>query len=204
MTAPVAGRHEAIRGALVFLRPLEPDDAPTLHRWYADGEFRRLIGQAPAALAVRRARLERRASVPEDDQPALFQFMICRIDDGSPFGFTDVFRIDRVNGSAGFGIGIGNVENRGRGYGSDAVNALVDFCFGELRLERVWLVTDSGNEIGQRTYAGCGFVEEARLRRAFVDRGRHIDGVRMSLLRAEWEALPRKRSWDWRREAPAG
>jgi RimJ/RimL family protein N-acetyltransferase len=38
-------------------------------------------------------------------------------------------------------------------------------------------------------------VEEARRRRAYVDRGRLIDEVRMSLLREEWNALPRRRSW---------
>ena len=201
-----ATRHhrQAIRGALVYLRLLEPDDAPTLHRWYQDGDFRRLMGDPPLSLAARRAELERRASAPGDSAPDSYQFLICRIEDGGPVGRSNLFDIDRVNGSAGFGIGIGDPADRRRGYGSDAVNALVDYCFGELRLERVWLVTDEENVAGQRTYARSGFAEEARLRRAFVDRGRHIDAVRMSLLRGEWEQLPRKRSWDWLAEEGAG
>lgn len=184
-----------MRGERVFLRPLEPEDVEVAHRWNQDGEFRRLLGVPATSLAGLRAALERTG----DDA---YRFAICRIEDGRLVGMIDLFDVDRINGSAGFGIGIGDRADRGRGYGSDAVNALVDHCFGELRLERVWLVTDEENIAGQRTYASCGFVEEARHRRMFVDRGRFIDGVRMSLLREDWAAMTRKRSWD--RVAEAG
>jgi RimJ/RimL family protein N-acetyltransferase len=187
-------RH-GIRGELVYLRPLEPDDAATVHRWYEDDEFRRLMGDLPMSLAARRAGYERGAADFDPGTTDVFRFVICRLEDGVPVGRTDLFSIDRTNGSAAFGIGIGDRAARGHGYGSDAVNALVDFAFGELRLERVWLSTDEENAAAQGTYRRCGFVEEARRRRAFVDRGRLIDEVRMSLLREEWEALPRRRSW---------
>lgn len=85
----------------------------------------------------------------------------------------------------------------GKGLGTDAVNALVDFGFGELRLERVWLSTDAENARAQRAYAKAGFVVEARRRHAWVENGRMLDEIRMSLLRDEWLALPRKRSWDY-------
>jgi RimJ/RimL family protein N-acetyltransferase len=191
---PADNRRQGIRGELVFLRPLEPADLPALDVWHRDGDFRRLLGEPPRSLDDRRRR--------HDDQfrergDTLFSFAICRLEDGLLVGRTDLFEIDKVNGSAAFGIGIGPRELRGLGYGGDAVNALVDFAFGELRLERVWLLTDEENVRAQATYRRAGFVEEARLRRAFVDRGRHIDAVRLSMLRSEWAALPRRRSWDW-------
>ena len=40
----------------------------------------------------------------------------------------------------------------GKGYGTDAVNAIVDFAFGQLRLERVWLDTDAHNLRAQAVY----------------------------------------------------
>ena len=88
--------------------------------------------------------------------------------------------------------------------GSDAVNALADFAFGQLRLERLWLDTDDQNERAQAVYAKAGFVVEGRLRRAFYQDGRWSDDIRMAMLRSEWEALPRKRSWDLAAEAIAG
>jgi len=187
-------RRQAIRGALVYLRPMEPDDLPVAHEWYQDGEFRLLSGEIPRSLAQRRARYDE--SLAEHGK-SWFGFVICRLEDGRMVGRLDLFEINRIDGSAQFGIGIGRPEDRRRGYGSDAVNALVDFCFGELRLERVWLLTDADNVAAQATYRRCGFMEEARQRRAYVDRGRMLDDVRMSMLREDWDALPRKRSWEW-------
>ena len=43
----------------------------------------------------------------------------------------------------------------------------------------------------------AGFVHEGRLRRAFYQDGIFQDDIRMAMLRSEWEALSRKRSWDY-------
>lgn len=173
---------------------MEPEDVGTVHTWEQDGEFRRLMGDAPRSLAMRRRRFDELLSQQGGD---VFSFVICRIDDGQPVGRTDLFNVDRLNGVAAFGIGIGEPGLWGKGYGTDAVNALVDFAFGELRLERVWLSTDAENARAQRAYAKAGFVVEARRRHAWVENGGMLDEIRMSLLREEWLALPRKRSWDY-------
>ena len=189
--------RRAIRGALVYLRPLEPGDADLVSDWCEDAEFMRLLGELPESRAARSARYERRVLEHDRDTSDWYSFMVCRLEDGLPVGRTDLFEIDRLNGTAVFGIGIGDPALWGKGYGSDAVNALVDFAFGELRLERVWLGTDAENLRAQRAYEKCGFRLEARLRNAYVDRGRFLDEVRMALLRDEWLALTRQRSWDF-------
>jgi RimJ/RimL family protein N-acetyltransferase len=196
VTSP-GGPRRPNRGALVYLRPTEPEDADLVAAWYEDAEFARLMGELPESRAARRARYERQAAEHDRATSDWFSFVICRLDDDRPIGRTDLFEIDRVNGSAAFGIGIGERDLWGGGYGSDAVNALVDFAFGELRLERVWLGTDASNERAQRAYARCGFRVEARLRSSYVEHGRFLDEIRMALLRDEWLALDRKRSWEY-------
>jgi RimJ/RimL family protein N-acetyltransferase len=192
-----AGVRHAIRGAKVFLRPFEPEDADLVSDWFADAEVARLTGELPLSRHSRRANYERWLGNFDRDTADAFPFVICRLEDGRPIGRCDLFEIDRINGNAEFGITIGEREHWGGGYGSDAVNALIDFGFGELRLERIWLATDAGNVRAQRSYARSGFRVEARLRNAFHDHGRFVDEVRMALLREEWEALDRKRSWDY-------
>ena len=56
------------------------------------------------------------------------------------------------------GIVIGEKSLWGQGYGTDALNALLDFGFGELRLERIWLEVNDDNLRGKRSYEKCGFV----------------------------------------------
>jgi RimJ/RimL family protein N-acetyltransferase len=192
-----AGVRHPIRGAKVYLRPFEPEDADLVSDWFADAEVLRLTGELPVGRHSRREKYERSLANFDPDTTDTFSFVICRLEDDRPIGRCDLFEIDRLNGSAAFGITIGDRALWGGGYGSDAVNALVDFGFGELRLERIWLATDAGNVRAQRAYARCGFQEEARLRNAFHDHGRFVDEVRMALLRGEWEVLDRKRSWDY-------
>ena len=192
-----AGFRHPIRGAKVYLRPFEPEDADLVSDWFADAEVLRLTGELPVGRYSRRAKYERSLGNVDPDTTDTFSFVICRLEDDRPIGRCDLFEIDRLNGNAAFGITIGDRALWGGGYGSDAVNALVDFAFGELRLERIWLATDAGNVRAQRAYARCGFQEEARLRGAYIEHGRFVDEVRMALLRGEWEALDRKRSWDY-------
>jgi RimJ/RimL family protein N-acetyltransferase len=182
------------RGEVVYLRPLEPDDLPALHRWGQDGEYARFTGEPPRSLEDWRRRYERLHAEQGD---TLFQFAICRLEDDLLVGHISLFEIDRLNGSAAFGIAIGEREHWSRGYGTDAVNVIVDFGFGDLRLERIWLGTAADNVRAQRSYEKAGFTVEARLRRSYVDRGNLIDEIRMSMLRAEWAALTRRKSWEY-------
>lgn len=181
------------RGRLVYLRPLEPDDAALVQRWYSDERVRRLMGDPPTSLALRRARYE--AAVTSDGDRVV-RFVICRLSDDAPVGRTDLFEIDRDNGSCAFGITIGDPALWGQGLGTDAVHAVLDFAFGELRMERVWLDTEAANERAQSVYRKAGLSVEGRLRHAWFEDGEFKDDIRMAILRDEWLALDRPRSWD--------
>jgi RimJ/RimL family protein N-acetyltransferase len=187
-TRPVRG----LRGEHVYLRPLEPEDADLVSGWYADDRVRKLMGDPPTSNARRRLRYE---EAVREDGDSVYRFVICRLADDVPVGRTDIFDVDRANGSCAFGITIGDPADWGRGYGTDAVNAVVDFAFGELRMERVWLDTDAANERAQAVYRKAGFTIEGRLRHAWFQDGAFLDDIRMAMLRDEWLALPRPRSW---------
>lgn len=182
-----------MRGERVFLRPLEPADADLVHRWYEDTRIQTLMGDPPMSLATRRQRYE---DAVKAGGPEVFRFVICLLDDDRAIGRTDIFEIDRQNGSCAFGITIGQPDLWGKGLGTDAVNAVADFAFGQLRMERVWLDTDDDNARAQAAYRKAGFTAEGRLRHAFYQDGRWSDDIRMAMLREEWAALPRLKSWE--------
>ena len=183
-----------LRSERVYLRAMEPEDADLVHGWYEHADTARLMGEMPRSLARRRA--DAQSAIGESGRD-WFSFVICLIADDRPIGRADIFEIDKYNGSAGFGLAIGEHDLRGGGLGTEAVDVITDFCFGQLRLERVWLVTDSVNLRAQRVYEKAGFLHEARLRRAFYQDGIFQDDIRMAILRDEWAALPRKRSWEY-------
>ena len=179
-----------VHGERVFLRPVEKSDAELIHRWRSDAEVATLASIAmPMSLAQVEQRTERLAETAGDER---YDFIICLLADERPIGEAMLFDLDRLNGSAELGIFIGEKGEWGKGYGTDAVNALVDFGFGSLRLERVWLEVWTENPRAQRAYEKAGFVHEGTFRHDRFEGGRFTDGHFMSILRDEWLALPRR------------
>lgn len=126
----------------------------------------------------------------------LYSFGICLPGAERAIGNVTLRNLDRENGSAEVSIVITDKARQGSGLGTDALNCAVDFGFGELRLERIYLQVFDYNQRARRSYEKAGFQTDAVLRHARFHRGQHHDVYLMSILRAEWLALDRRRAWD--------
>jgi len=107
--------------------------------------------------------------------------------DGRCIGGCTLFHFDRTAGVCELGIGIGDREYLGHGYGHNAVRVLLRYAFRIHNLHKVFLCTNSNNERAIRAYRACGFVEEGRQRRQAWSDGCYVDLVFMGILREEWE-----------------
>lgn len=184
-----------IRGEKVYLRPPERTDVPLFVAWFNDANvLRHLDMRAPMSVAMEEGWFDRMLGT---EGKTNYHFVICLIADGRPIGTAGLHDIQERTGKAEFGIAIGETDEWGKGYGTDALNAICDFGFGELRLERIELRVYAENERGRRAYCKAGFLHEGTLRRAHFARGQHQDVDVMSQLRDEWLALPRKKGWDF-------
>ena len=191
MTDPI---RPTIRGEKVYLRPAERHDVPLFVAWFSDADvLRHLMMRAPMSVAMEEAWFDRMVAAQGKTD---YHFVICLLPDGRPIGTVGLHDIHERSGHAEFGIAIGEKSEWGKGYGTDALNAICDFGFGELRLERIELHVYAENERGRRAYEKAGFVHEGTLRHAHFARGQHQDVHVMSQLRDEWLALPRKKSWE--------
>jgi RimJ/RimL family protein N-acetyltransferase len=180
-----AGDHEPLlRGRLVYLRPAERDDIPHFVRWLTDDRTTRFLAlRSPIGHAMEERWFEELVEHQGDDR---WFFVICRLEDDRAVGSLDVHAFDPTNGGAGIGIVIGDPADTGKGYGSDALAALLDFGFGELRLMRMWLDVYDFNDRARRVYERLGFVHEATLRHDLFRGGRYHDVLRYGILRDEW------------------
>ena len=90
--------------------------------------------------------------------------------------------IDYKNGFTELGIFIGEVENLGKGYGSEAINLLTNYAFKELRLHTVYLTVFDNNPRAKRAYEKCGFVECGRRHETLFQDGKYHDLIYMELI----------------------
>ena len=181
------GSEPILAHGKVYLRPAERDDLPRFVRWFSDARTSRTLDLiSPLSQALEERWFERMLEQQGQDR---WNFVICRQTDDRPVGSIELHNVDTRNGSAGLGIAIGAPDDTGQGYGSDAIRAILDFGFGELRLERIWLDVYDYNERARRVYERVGFVHEGTLRHALYRAGAYHDIHRMAILREEWSAL---------------
>jgi len=191
--SPAAPHLPLLRGELVFLRPAEREDLPRFVRWFADAETTRgLMVRAPFSLAAEEHWFE---DIVANQGKTVYHFVICRLSDGEPIGTAGLHDLDFLNGNAEFGISLGEKSEWNKGYGTDALRAICDFGFGEIRLERIFLRVYAPNARAIRSYEKAGFVHEGTLREAHFSEGQYHDVHLMGLLQADWAADPRPKSW---------
>jgi RimJ/RimL family protein N-acetyltransferase len=85
-------------------------------------------------------------------------------------------------------IGFNVVPNeRGRRYGSEAVQLMVDYLFLLRDIPRIQAVTDVRNKASQKVLEKADFKIEGAIRKCYFVRGQWKDSYLYSILREEWK-----------------
>jgi RimJ/RimL family protein N-acetyltransferase len=175
--------RRGLQGRSVRLRPLALEHAALEARWDSDAEVRHWLHRSEDGPEHRtRAAVERKIGEVLAD-PAELRFLI-ETSDGVPIGDIGLLGI-HLHGRAELSIKLGDRAYWSRGHGSDAIQCLLAFAFGELGLRRVTLIADADNARGIRCYEKCGFRHEGVLRAHRLRYGKPIDMVAMAVLREE-------------------
>lgn len=176
------------QGALVRLSAEEPKAmAEADARWSRDSEYTRLLDSGTAHMfSVKSAEKWIEENLEPQNNQNIF-FAIRTLADDRLIGGIGLDGIDWVNGNSYVGIGIGDRQDWGKGYGTDAMRILLRYAFTELNLHRVSLTVFEYNPRGIRSYQKAGFVEEGRTRGQLHREGRRWDIIYMGILKSEWE-----------------
>lgn len=174
-------------GELVRLAAMNPAiDAEPLARWQVDSEYMRLLESdpfMPATLAQMKRGIEKNF---ERDQATRFEFMIHTLREDKPIGAIGLGGVRWNHGDAFVGIGLGDRDYWGNGFGTDAMLVMLRYAFTELNLHRVSLNVFEYNSRAQRSYEKAGFKVEGRQRQGMMRDGRRWDLIFMGILREEW------------------
>lgn len=175
-------QETVLMGERVYLRPLERDDAELIVVWLRDRELTWSLGDFFPAADVRAVAdgIERLYRSGHD----LLLGVVLR-DTDTLIGITELHHLDLDNRQASFGLLIGQT---GEGYGPEVAGLVLDYAFGPLALNRVWVQVDERNTRGIRAYQKAGFRREGLLRESRYVDGRYHNTLLMAVLRGEWRA----------------
>lgn len=164
------------------LRAMTPDDLPAMYEWSIDAATNFLNGGVPLLPVTWERFRDKWSERPSGPDAEDFTVAV----DGIQVGFCQLTLFDHLARSAMIGITLAP-SVRGQHVGRRAVALLLRHAFVDRGLHRVWLGTLATNEPALRAYRAVGFVEETRGREISWIDGRYVDGIRMGLLRSEWE-----------------
>jgi RimJ/RimL family protein N-acetyltransferase len=170
--------------------PIDYDKDPEVEsRWTHNAEFMRLFAIEPARpisaalLKKEYEKLEKRM----EEARNFYHFMIRAKTDDRLIGKAMIARVEWTNGNGQIRIGIGSAEDRGKGYGTQAMRLLLRFAFAELNLFRISADVPQYNEGAMVLLKKFSFVEEVCRRQALERDGRRWDLLVFGLLKDEWQ-----------------
>jgi RimJ/RimL family protein N-acetyltransferase len=186
MATPADGPQKVtlFSGQLVRLAPVDADVQAAFARWSNDAEYGRLL----STWAVRPVHAAYWPPPDRSDEWRAFGFALRTVSDDRLIGMVEL-DVDWSNQAAWLGIGIGDADYRGKGYGTEAMRLALNYAFYELNLYRVSLSVFSYNPRAIHVYEKVGFKHEGRLRSAMFRDGQRHDILLMGVLRTEWLEL---------------
>ncbi len=169
-----------IAGEHVILRAFEREDAERCYRWMNDPNIvRTLKARYPIAFSNEMEWLERAMTPGATER----HFAIERKDDRSHIGNASIHDIDWVSRTGWFGLFIGEPTAWNRGFGSDAIQTLVQFAFDDMNMQKLRISVFDYNERAKHILTSRGFVQEGKLARDFYREGTYHDIVILSIFR---------------------
>ncbi|MDP6606750.1 MAG: GNAT family N-acetyltransferase [Dehalococcoidia bacterium] len=169
-----------VTGTLVRIREKRLEDAALDHEWRKDPELAAYDAAQPLTMSLR-AYVATVADEIETPATHRRSYSIDTLDDDRHIGNLMYYGYDPGRAEAELGITIGDRGYWSRGYGSDAVKAMLCFLFDEMGMRRVYLHTLTWNDRAQQAFTRAGFLRVREVRRG------GYDFVLMEVLREQFE-----------------
>lgn len=170
----------------LILRPFERSDLDAVLSYYALPDVQRYLDwkardKTEAKAAFEAMRKQARLTRPGD----VLTFAIVRKSDGQVLGHVSLRYTDSTaqQGEIRFAVG---PAFRAKGYGKEAVRAVISFGFETYRLHRVFACTAGENEASARLLKSVGMRLEAHYREHALFQGEWDEELHFAVLDREW------------------
>ena len=145
-----------LKGNTVYLRALEPEDLEFIYAIENDESIWTVSNtNTPFSKFLIKQYLENaHQDIYEAKQ---LRLVICKTESNETIGLIDLFDFDPTNNRAGIGIIIQEKNNRINGYGSEALQLLINYSFTHLQLNQLFANIGTENEISIALFTKFGF-----------------------------------------------
>lgn len=174
--------QKKVTGERIFLSPMNISDLEMYYKWFNSSDVTDGLGDT-----YFQNTLESEREWLEDNlKKQTYNFAIVRLEDEKLLGGAGFAEINQIHRRATVGIYIGEEENRGKGYGTEALRLMLEFGFGVLNFNNIKLDVFDFNIRAAGSYIKAGFTKTGRRRQAYYLNNKYHDIIEMDILREEW------------------
>lgn len=171
-----------IIGERLYLSPINIEDAEQFTEWLNDLDITINLLLSPHIYTI-----EKEREALEKLSKEGHNFSIIDLKKNELIGNCGLLNVNQLNRTAEVGIFIGNKDYWNKGYGTEALNLLLDYAFNLLNLNSIFLPVHSFNKRAIKCYKKCGFKEIGIRREAYIVGGKKYDQLYMDILASEFE-----------------
>ena len=174
---------------MLKLEPFSSNDFQQLIDWIPDASFALQWGGPSFTYPLTVEQLENYLKDSNEVNASKYIFKAVEESTNNVIGHISIGNVDRMNESARIGkVLIGNLDSRGKGYGTQLMLAALKFAFEELKLHKVTLGVFDFNASAIKCYEKVGFKKEGLLRDARKNGDEYWNLIEMGILDNEWVA----------------
>lgn len=168
-------------GETIKLTQPRAGDTAIMMEWYTDSEY---LQNIDTDVAKQQAESDIQKLIESNEDS--FYFHIRTIKDDRLIGFVTLFNLEWNNQTARLAIGIGDSQNRSKGYGTEALSLILNYGFNELNLYKINLDVISYNRRALKAYQRAGFQVEGINKRAVLRNQVRSDIIYMGIFQEDW------------------
>jgi len=173
-----------IKGKNLYLSKIEKEDMEHIYKWFSDCEFLKFYDYYPPVPQTKEE-VDKTFSDYEENQESDV-FAIKLLSNGQIIGIAGYDDIIKENKVATLFVGIGRENSRGKGYGKETMNILLDYGFNDMDFHRIQLNVLEFNESAIALYEKTGFKKEGIYREFVLRDDKRYDLYLYGLLKHEW------------------
>lgn len=176
------GRYfKKVTGERLYLSPMNVEDYEQYAKWLNDSEVTDGLGNTTQLIGIENEKEALARLVKEK-----YNFAVVRLQDDTLIGNASLMDLNHISRTATCGIFIGEAENRGKGYGKEALRLLLRYGFNTLNLKNVMLKVFSFNKQAIACYKSVGFKAIGERRDSCFINGKYHNDVFMDILVSEF------------------
>ncbi|MEM9053279.1 MAG: GNAT family protein [Bacteroidota bacterium] len=171
----------------LLIRPIRPEDNLDVFNYRSDKETNKHQGFVPTRLSEVDAFIAKNPG--EFNTPETwFQLVLSESSAGAIIGDIGVHFIDSGGFQCELGCTLGK-DYQGKGYATEAMNAVIAYLFGTLRKHRIIGSVDPRNLPSIHLLERLRFRKEAHFKESILIDGEWVDDIVYAMLRSDWAKL---------------